>query len=378
MKLRHGRMTRNQARHAITARSCSCRSGGVDIRPRPAFTLVELLVVIAIIGVLVALLLPAVQAAREASRRSTCSNHLKQMGLAALNYESARAHLPPGYLAGENFIRPANASDSKGPHQFCGVLVFLLPYMEQQPLYDQFTETLDVGIDNRDGNYALEPNASVAAQQTVETYLCPTTSDVPPDLGIIDKAYGILGGGILKLNSDRWGDIDDKPFGRTHYLGVTGVLGPVSSNLVYNIRGVSRNVTDELLGVFSVRSRTELAQVTDGTSQTLMFGEAPGTIGISIPDRAEPGTYSGFIEGFAWAGWGTLPAFSGLDFSGFEIGDARYDAIWSHYSSLHSGGIVQFCFVDGSVHSLTNDIERELFLEMSTMQGGELIDETAY
>ncbi len=358
-------------RHAI--RSQRCREKAIVNEAPYAFTLVELLVVIAIIGILVALLLPAVQAAREASRRSTCANHLKQMGLAALNYESARGHLPPGYLAGRNFIRPARDSDGQGPHQFCGVLVFLLPYMEQQPLYDQFTQTLDIGIDNRDENYALEANAKIAAQASVETFLCPTTSDEQPELGIIDKVYGILDGGFLKLNSARWGDLEDKPFGRTHYLGVSGVLGPVSSNLVYNIRGRSRNVIDELLGVFSVRSRTELAEVTDGTSQTLMFGEAPGTIGISIPDRVEPGLHDGFVEGFAWAGWGTLPAFSGLDFSGFAIGDARYDAIWSHYSSLHAGEIVQFCFVDGSVHSLTRDIERELFLELSTMQGAEVV-----
>ena len=281
---------------------------------------------------------------------------------------------PPGYLAGRNFIRPARANDSQGNHQFCGVLVYLLPYLEQQALYDQFTQTLDIGVDNRDENYALEVNASVAAQESVSTYLCPTTSDEEPTLGIIDKVYGILDGGFLKINSDRWGDVADKPFGRTHYLGMSGVLGPVSSNLVYNIRGQSRNVVDELLGVFTVRSRTELSRVTDGTSQTLMFGEAPGTIGVSIPDRVEDGLHDGFIEGFAWAGWGTLPSFSGLDFSGFDIGDARYDTIWSHYSSLHAGGIVQFCFVDGSVHSLTTDIERELFLELSTMQGGELID----
>src|SRR5689334_12106008 len=117
------------------------------LRPR-GFTLVELLVVIAIIGILVALLLPAIQAAREAARRIQCTNKLKQIGLAFLNYESAKKQLPLAYTPnynGQIFLGPCpgnpvngNASNGK-PNHF--VLTFILPYLEEQALYDQIDIT---------------------------------------------------------------------------------------------------------------------------------------------------------------------------------------------------------------------------------------------
>src|SRR5262245_14290681 len=99
---------------------------------RGAFTLVELLVVIAIIGILIALLLPAVQAAREAGRRTQCANNLKQIGLAAHEFHDTFDRLPPGYLG------PVPHSDFNAniDNQYLGSLVYLLPYVEQKPLYD--------------------------------------------------------------------------------------------------------------------------------------------------------------------------------------------------------------------------------------------------
>src|SRR6188768_4106472 len=108
------------------------------------FTLVELLVVIAIIGILVALLLPAIQAAREAARRTQCTNKMKQLGLAMLNYESARKQLPLAYTP--NYTGPigkgtcpglntAGNSQNFKPHHF--VLTFILPYIENQQIFDQ-------------------------------------------------------------------------------------------------------------------------------------------------------------------------------------------------------------------------------------------------
>ena len=128
-------------------------------RNRGGFTLVELLVVIAIIGILVGLLLPAVQAAREAARRMQCSNNLKQLGLAVMNYESAIKRLPPGGLHLRDGFGGASNSTSWGPNW----LVMLLPYMEQGPLYAQY---------NTRSLFARESPLVVGTK--VPTFACPS------------------------------------------------------------------------------------------------------------------------------------------------------------------------------------------------------------
>ncbi len=150
----------------MCAKFSKCR-----LRQVNGFTLVELLVVIAIIGVLMGLLLPAVQMAREASRRATCSNNLRQLGLAVFNYESARRKLPVNQLG-------PGAAKSGGGYQsgYYSWLVPLLPYLEQTNVYDRF----DRSIHNGDGNghriSTAHPNA-LAAATVINTFLCP--SDTP-------------------------------------------------------------------------------------------------------------------------------------------------------------------------------------------------------
>ncbi len=124
-----------------------------ESRKLRGFTLVELLVVIAIIGILIALLLPAVQAAREAARRSQCSNNLKQIGLALHNYHDTMNVFPPGSINGNNEL---------------GWTVFILPYIEQSALYDQvnFNQAARGNID------------STEARTRIETYLCPSATQI--------------------------------------------------------------------------------------------------------------------------------------------------------------------------------------------------------
>src|SRR5215470_16209875 len=114
----------------MSARSESPSLGvrGLKTRARRGFTLVELLVVIAIIGILVALLLPAIQAAREAARRAQCQNHMKNIALACLNYESAKKHLPPGFVSSPDSARATEA---------WAWTTFALPNLEEQAIYDR-------------------------------------------------------------------------------------------------------------------------------------------------------------------------------------------------------------------------------------------------
>src|SRR5436305_7352248 len=154
---------------------------------RRGFTLIELLVVIAIIGVLIGLLLPAVQKVREAANRMSCQNNLKQLGLAAHNYESTNGFLPPG-----SANIPPN-SDSAA-----SILALILPYMEQSNLYDRFDLSQDVNLSAT--NYA-------ARVQEVRSYLCPSD----PQQGSKDQP-GSTPPGLPKA----------VPSGRNNYMGNIG------------------------------------------------------------------------------------------------------------------------------------------------------------
>src|SRR5688572_30720375 len=125
-------------------------------RARRAFTLVELLVVIAIIGILIALLLPAVQAARESARRTQCANNLKQIGVAVHNYHDANRALPPVRIAGGT--------------GWATFFVLILPYMEQQGLYEMWDLEL---------NYAEQPRREAVWQAHINSYYCPSRRQAP-------------------------------------------------------------------------------------------------------------------------------------------------------------------------------------------------------
>ncbi|MGB7733430.1 MAG: DUF1559 domain-containing protein [Thermoguttaceae bacterium] len=253
-------------------------------RPK-AFTLVELLVVITIIGVLIALLLPAVQQAREAARRAQCSNNLKQIGLAAHNFHTANNRFPPGFLGYLPPVTVAAAKDTGG-QQLTGVLPFLLPYMELNDLYDQLDADLIQsiasggtplynGVSVTDINKASTSpwwvrgtppaiGAQVIAQTRIGSFVCP--SDYPyerhdPFVCIYFWFDGTTGWEEALYLGNHASD----PYGRTNYLGCAGDLGMCGNSYF-----------DPRHGVFYSRSKTNIREITDGTSKTLLFGEAMG------------------------------------------------------------------------------------------------------
>ncbi|CAN5370110.1 hypothetical protein BH10PLA2_BH10PLA2_34750 [soil metagenome] len=299
-------------------------------RKRVGFTLIELLVVIAIIAVLVGLLLPAVQKVREAASRMSCQNNLKQIGLAAMNYESSYNKLPPGYLG------PLQNETQTGSNptavQFTSVLASLLPYIEQNNVYNGILVKMDVNT--LDQNWWNEPSTWTVAHTRIKTYLCPSTDPYQSTNGAsvvghfanIATAPNILYTTAVYSNSQEAGP-NGELLGRTNYAGVMGTLG----------RGTFPDY-NKYQGIFTNRSKTGITQISDGTSNTLMFGEF---LGGADPAPGGPSKYAG-----SWMGFGCLPTLTGLAGSGPGQPD------WTQYSSRHTG-IVNFCFADGSVHALS-------------------------
>ncbi len=207
---------------------------------RTAFTLVELLVVIAIIGVLVALLLPAVQAAREAARRSQCMNNLRQIGLALHTYHDTFRVFPPSYLTvpggSPNMGPPDPDNGDAGPGWTA--LMLILPQIEQGNLYNSF-----------DFNTPAWSSKNTAPAQTfVKSYICPSANNYPKTYPVVDD-----GGKTLAV------------FSRGHYVANAGRLDVWDEPAA----DLSR-IAD---GPFYRNSRTRMADVTDGLSNTVFFGE---------------------------------------------------------------------------------------------------------
>ncbi len=333
---------------------------------RGAFTLVELLVVIAIIGILVALLLPAVQSAREAARRTGCKNNLKQLGLATLNYESTKKVFPPGYLGSTDLPNNATALSIAGrSNQWNGVLTQILPFMEANNLSDELTQTLDIGVDQYDQQWWADGNSSFVAQFKMGPLLCPSTPDEQPLSEVIaSMIYDATKTEPLSRMSFAVANNPGALPQITHYMGVTGYLGKIGEGYFIESNGLNLFIDTDLIGVFYVRSKTRMGQIKDGTSNTYMFGEAPGTIGNNSIG-------GGFLDGWAWAGAGCLFTGDGLDASARNSDTATYDTYRTQFGSVHSGDIVQFCNIDGSVDSVSKDIDPLVYRAHSTIKGGE-------
>lgn len=311
------------------------------IRRFRGFTLVELLVVIAIIGILIALLLPAVQAAREAARRSQCTNNLKQLGLGMHNYESAVKCFPPGML-GNTFT--ANSTDVPQLNAF-GPLVRILPYVEQQALYAKF---------NLNESYANPVNRPFAAQE-IPGYLCPSYA------------------GKTQASAYQYrGFPNSFTAAVTCYVGVLGYTTTVGGgSCALNSPGGPQPTTKQT-GMFYVNSKTRIADVTDGTSNTFMYGEFRPTI-------MELVGWTPFDYDSRWSPWvmGILLEGSGA-VKGMLYGPNQvfpktaYTTDWTAlpFSSQHPGGCMMLN-ADGSTAFASNTIDINIWRARASMAGDE-------
>ena len=317
--------------------------------------MVELLVVISIIGTLIGLLLPAVQAAREAARRNQCVNNLKQIGLAAHNYESTHGKLPPG-TCGPWPLNVAQWQDWSnaqpygiGNWQNLGVLGYLLPYVELDTIDRNLKVRKDVAMGRTSD---IPPRGQLPESQawwryqganedwfmahaSIKTFKCPSdNADEPVTLGV----------GVTMQHHMEWAIIwyfsGQFPSGRSNYAGCGGANGRWAHTADPAVAGNPNLRPYE--GLLANRSENRLASVPDGSSHTLLFGEGAG--------RATSDSARNAIA-WNWLGVGEVTTKFGLGQVGAQVGDNLPGATWATFSSRHSGG-VNFCFGDGHVKML--------------------------
>jgi prepilin-type N-terminal cleavage/methylation domain-containing protein/prepilin-type processing-associated H-X9-DG protein len=296
---------------------------------RPGFTLVELLVVIAIVGTLVALLLPAIQAAREASRRSQCANNLKQIGLALLNYHDTNRAFPPGYLAAVPY------SDAVPTTPSWGWASFILPMMEEPFLAGMIDHSLPIEHAHND-----------VVKTVVRGYLCPTDEVEPLAFAVTDENGTTL---IMAAPSSYAASVGDD----------SSEVDAKTGN-----------------GIFFRNSGIRIAQITDGTSHTVMVGDRAFAqvkgIWAGAPNRGV--TRAGLENNWALA-TAPAPALTLVHNNWINI-TTDSDGGLDDFSSRHVDG-VNCLFADGSVHFIPSIVldgeERRNFWAMGTRAGNEII-----
>lgn len=313
----------------------------VSMNSRRGFNLIELLVVIGIIGLLVGLLLPAVQAAREAAARSSCQNNLKQIGLAAENFHSTRGTLPPSSVD----VRTIIPVQYRGSGIDLNWQVLLLPYIDESPLWKTTLDAYKIDL-----NSAQNP-PHIGLATIIRIYACPSDGRVMAPIRD-DKGY------IAAYGS---------------YEGVSAGTGKVNpSNPVFILPAND--------GAMHFGRGISIPEITDGSSQTLLIGERPPA------GRYLAGAW--YTTSWAETAWryddysfgrhAAMPAdwpFNvGRCRGPFHFGPGRLanPCDFNHFWSLHPGG-AHFLFADGSVHFLTYSAA-SVMIPLATRAGGEVID----
>jgi prepilin-type N-terminal cleavage/methylation domain-containing protein/prepilin-type processing-associated H-X9-DG protein len=323
------------------------------------FTLVELLVVIAIIGVLVALLLPAVQAARESARRMQCANNLKQLGLAAQNLHDTQGTLPPAYNMRHN--------GGNGGDGYFTWFAHILPYVEQQSAAGQI---------NLKSGFAVAPNqVSELAQIHVPTFFCPSRrrgrNNMKPTSSTGLVALGLAGGTTSDYAAVGLGDDVRVPLPDGFIVSPTNraeAMPPAHNPHVNNV-------------LESVAGSTRLKDIEDGTSNTALIGEkhvSKACLNVGV-GTADVGCADGSVLGMRF--YAQLHSVRYLE---FPLARGAQDAIaspstptsgvhWASFGSWHSG-VCQFAFVDGSVRAVANHTSLTTLWKLGDRRDGQAVN----
>lgn len=310
-------------------------------RVRAAFTLVELLVVITIIGILIALLLPAVQAAREAARRMQCSNNLKQIGIALHNYHTAIGCFPSGYISAVGSGGPA---DDKGPGW--GWAALALPYLELDNIHDKIQFDKDIA----------DPANAAVRTTVLPVFLCPSDGG--------EKTFTVAGSNPIMVAQSNYVGV----FGNPEITSDPGFLNPTNDP--------ARSAAHR--GMFYRNSGVKFADVTDGTSNTIFVGERNSRLayatwtgsvtGAQVPPPT-PNPYNYPAEGAPVLIFGHTGDANDNPAHTPNSAVCHVDDFWSR----HPMG-ANFLFVDGSVRQINDSIDPQVWWGLGTKAGDELLD----
>ncbi|MFH1920919.1 MAG: DUF1559 domain-containing protein [Planctomycetota bacterium] len=330
----------------------------MNSRSRSGFTLVELLVVIAIIGILIALLLPAVQAAREESRRAQCSNNMKQLGLALHNYHDAHKAFPYAVAGGGSFTAGTATPASGRVLNHKGWLL-VLPFFEQQALHDQVNFNVATGGYDRGGKGyvgGLAPGAAgntndIISGTSLNAFLCPSDANPTHYTNPNSPHYSISPGTTTQLGaytnydfsvrrSSSWANTWARDSKRSRRM-----FGPESS-------GKFRDITDGTSNVVAVCET--LRSTWNGVSQTWAYAKWVGN-GVDLQ-------YSRGINFNLCCAWDS-PPFQRAGARSSRLGD------WSTAGSLHPGG-AQFTLGDGSVRFISETTNQAVLNRLAYIADG--------
>ena len=330
------------------------------LKHQSAFTLVELLVVIAIIGILIGLLLPAVQQVREAARRTSCKNNIRQLSLAMHNYESALGQFPPGYsyISGTEYAAqtgyPVAGGFEDANHLGHGWGAHILPYIEQNNLHDLVDFKLP----------GFDPVNLDAREFQISTFLCPTDSWSPKNFVVRDDSSTPVERYAAASYCASWGPAS----------GVAETPSDPSDDINLDA------TPDASEGPFFRNSRTRFADVLDGTSSTLAIGERTnGPIldfdgnPIGVPPHPN-------FENVWFAAIRDIDA-PDDDHGHMVLFDAEYGPNQARGAgtgadrgvSAPHGGLAQFGFLDGSVHTISETIDITTYRALASIKGGEVV-----
>ncbi len=324
---------------------------------RNGFTLVELLVVIAIIGILIGMLLPAVQSVREAARRVNCQNNMRQLGLALHNYESAHMAFPPSRLAPDDQLMPSDVSNSGAETAFQSWTILILPFVEQGNLANQY-----------DFNYAwfdaANSNNNAVISNSLQLFKCPSS----PSVDAVDP-YHCVGAAA----------------------GDYGSINEVKKRVYTQVLNIDDPGKYARSGLLSKFQKNPIARASDGTSNTLYVAECAGQPDVFIAgSRMTMDDFANYTDDKVVNFDGRLCPTDGTGWAdpdcGFSINGATADGLnkygqvminainVSEAYSFHPGGAC-FAMADGSAHFINDSIDAQTFVSLCTRAGGEIVGE---